>query len=72
MTASEKDIWAMFGPFGAVTSVSIVPARNNAFNENNEPTLVATVSMPIYEEAILALMKLSQNPVKVTMFYCNF
>jgi RNA recognition motif-containing protein len=61
LSASEKDIWAMFGPFGAVTYVSIVP---DITDPSSEGTATATVSMPIYDEAIFAIRTLNQNGAK--------
>lgn len=62
LSASEKDIWAMFGPFGAVTYVSIVPDITDPASKG---TATATVSMPIYDEAIFAIRTLNQNGAKV-------
>jgi len=61
LSVSEKDIWAMFGPFGAVTYVSIVPDITDPASEG---TATATVSMPIYDEAIFAIRTLNQNGAK--------
>ena len=62
LSASEKDIWAMFGPFGAVTYVSIVADITDPASKG---TATATVSMPIYDEAIFAIRTLNQNGAKV-------
>ena len=62
LSASEKDIWTMFGPFGAVTYVSIVADITDPASKG---TATATVSMPIYDEAIFAIRTLNQNGAKV-------
>ena len=60
----------MFGPFGAVTYVSIVPDITDPASEG---TATATVSMPIYDEAIFAIRTLNQNGAKVNfqIFFHN-
>ena len=52
----------MFGPFGAVTYVSIVADITDPASKG---TATATVSMPIYDEAIFAIRTLNQNGAKV-------
>lgn len=75
--ALEKHIWSMFGPFGAVTSVSISPAMTHQTDSSmthsncsmshptRKRTFTATVAMPVYEEAIFAIMGLSQSRIQL-------
>ena len=59
---TEKQIWEVFGPFGAVTNVQITlnEPENDQFNIRSA---VATVTMPIYNEALCAMMSINQNEV---------
>ena len=63
-TVTEAHIWALFGPYGAVTSVSIVPEVGTL--NPDMPTMVATVSMPIYDDAMRAFFGLRQNEALVS------
>lgn len=60
---TDRDIWALFGPFGAVTNVTVCtttqPMPMSLSNMNKKK--VATVVMPIYDEAIFAIMALNDK-----------
>jgi len=55
---TDRDIWALFGPFGAVTNVKIIEDQLSVYMRKK----IATVIMPIYDEAIFAIMALNDKP----------
>ena len=60
---TDRDIWALFGPFGAVTSVKIIEDQMSVYMRKK----IATVIMPIYDEAIFAIMALNDKPRMVSL-----
>jgi len=60
-STTESDVWALFGPFGAVTNVSLNPYLSEDFRKSNLTKKTATVVMPIYDEAIFAIMSLNDQ-----------
>ena len=63
---TDRDIWALFGPFGAVTNVEISQDQMSVYMRKK----MATVIMPIYDEAIFAIMALNDKPRMVS--FLNF
>lgn len=54
---TEKQLWECFGPFGAVTNVTITRA------ESDQEGFIATVVMPIYNEALCAITSINDSEV---------
>ena len=59
---TEKQIWEIFGPFGAVTNVTIT--RNTTEQEFLKEGNIATVTMPVYNEALCAINCINNREVK--------
>jgi RNA recognition motif-containing protein len=61
---TDRDIWALFGPFGAVTNVAVstAPVTEMPMSLSSLKKKMATVVMPIYDEAIFAIMALNDKP----------
>ena len=71
---TEKQIWEIFGPFGAVTNVTIT--RNNTEQEFLKEGNIATVTMPVYNEALCAINCINNREVEfinhVFLVYTSF
>ena len=60
---TEKQIWEIFGPFGAVTNVTIT--RNSTEQEFLKEGNIATVTMPVYNEALCAINCINNREVSL-------
>ena len=58
---SEKDIWEVFGPFGAVSNVDLRPSND----QSQDASGMATVTMPVYQDAVCAIMAIDQTEVGI-------